>query len=228
MIEVIIVCEGRTEETFVNTVLLPHLATQDIFIQPRLISTSKHSKGGALDAQRVLRYFRNTLRERHDVYVTTFFDLYGLPPDFPGLSEAIRKTDPIDRARTVEAGLYSRVIQMVSGSRKRFFPYIQPYEFESLLFSDVAQFAEARPAWKRFISRLEAVRQSVASPEHINDGKDTHPSARLEILRPIYKKVNDGQAVSSRIGLHRIRAECLHFHHWLGHLESLSPLMQAE
>ena len=42
------------------------------------------------------------------------------------------------------------------------------------------------------------------------------------------KKVLHGQAVSSRIGLGRIRAECRHFHNWLKRLESLPPLIKAE
>ena len=228
MIQVIIVCEGQTEETFVKMVLGPHLAAQKIFFYPRLIATSRHSKGGALNDQRVLLYLRNTLRERQDVYVTTFFDLYKLPPGFPGLSEASRKVDPIDRATTVEAGFHSKVIQNVKCRQELFIPHIQPYEFESLLFSDISQFAKAQPEWKKFISGLEAVRQSVTSPEHINDGDRTHPSARLKHLRPPYKKVSHGQAVSSRIGLGRIRAECRHFHNWLKRLESLPSLIKAE
>lgn len=228
MIQVIIVCEGQTEEIFVNEVLSPHLANRVIFIEPRLIRTSNQSKGGALNCQRVMGYLRNTLRQRKDTYVTTFFDLYGLPPDFPGVSQATRQANPVDRATTIEAGLHSRVIQKVKCRQERFISHIQPYEFESLLFSDTAQFAKARPEWEGFISGLEAVRQSVPSPEHINDGNDTHPSARLQRLRPRYKKRLHGPVISSRIGLDRIRAECLHFHHWLTHLESLQPLKQAE
>ncbi len=31
--------------------------------------------------QRILRFLRDTLRQQRDTYVTTFFDLYGLPSD---------------------------------------------------------------------------------------------------------------------------------------------------
>ncbi len=44
----------------------------------------------------------------------------------------------------------------------------------------------------------------------------------------IVNKVLHGQAVSSRIGLSCIRAECRHFHKWLKRLESLPPLIKAE
>ena len=224
MTETIIVCEGPTEEAFVNKVLGPALAIQDIFVQPRLIATSRHAKGGALSGQRVLRFLRNTLRERQDTYVTTFFDLHALPSDFPGQSDAIARTDPIDRATAIEFGFHGAVLQEVGCRPDRFLPHIQPYEFEALLFSDIARFAEAEPLWKGLVGQLEAVRKSTSSPEHINDGPDTHPSARLRYLRPPYKKVSHGQAVSSRIGLDRIRAECRHFHKWLVRVEALPPL----
>lgn len=46
MKEVIVVCEGQTEEVFVREVLAPVLWLQDVYIDPRVISTSRHSKGG--------------------------------------------------------------------------------------------------------------------------------------------------------------------------------------
>ena len=224
MINAIIVCEGQTEEVFVTRILGPELAPHGIFVQPRLIATSKRAKGGALDKHRVLRFLRNTLRERRDTYVTTFFDLYALPTDFPGLSDASEQEDPLGRATDIETGFHARVIEEVGCREDRFIPHIQPYEFEALLFSDITQFAKAQPEWKGFIGQLEAVLQSVSSPEHINDGNDTHPSARLRNLRPPYKKVSHGYAISSRIGLRRIRAECDHFDKWITCMESLPPL----
>ena len=67
-----------------NRILYPALLGGNVLVQPRLIPTSRHAKGGALSSQRVLRFLRNTIRERSDTYVTTFFDLYELPSDFPG------------------------------------------------------------------------------------------------------------------------------------------------
>ncbi len=227
MINIIVVCEGQTEEVFVNKVLLPELLTRDVFIQPRLIATSKRSKGGALAGQRVLRFLRNTLRERKDAYVTTLFDMYGLPAGFPGLSAAISETDPLARATAIEVGFHAEVISEAECREGRFIPHIQPHEFESLLFSDVSQFAQAEPTWKPFVSQFETLAQSASSPEHINDGPETHPSARLRQLRPPYKKVSHGYAISSRIGLECIRNKCRHFNKWLSRIESVQPLKQA-
>lgn len=224
MMEVIVVSEGQTEEAFIKEMLQPALASRNVFIQPRIVATSRHSKGGSLKTQRVLRFLRNTLRERQDTCVTTFFDLYALPTDFPGFSEATVRPDPLDRAATVEAGFHTAVVREAGCRPKRFLPHIQPYEFESLLFSDTGRFAATKPEWTKFCDQLEAARRAVPSPEHINDGPNTHPSARLmRLLRPRYSKVRHGTAVSARIGLSSIRAECRHFDQWLTQLENLSP-----
>lgn len=122
------------------------------------------------------------------------------------------------------------LFQMAGCRPQRFVPHIQPYEFESLLFSDVARFAEVEPDWQRYIETLRSVRRSAASPEHINDGRNTHPAARLTTLLHSrkYRKVLHGAAVSARIGIECIRAECLHFGEWLDHVEGLPPLARAE
>lgn len=223
MTQVIVVCEGQTEEAFVSQVLAPCLVKESVFAEPRLISTSPHAKGGSLNRQRVLHYLRNTLRERSDTYVTTFFDLYGLPSKFFGVSGASRRSDPIERAKEIEAAFCNEVISRAECRRDRFLPHIQPHEFEALLFSDVSRFADVEPRWRALANELQSARESAKTPEHINDGAQTHPSARLQHLNPPYRKVLHGTIVSEKIGISRIRAECLHFDRWLKRLEALSP-----
>jgi hypothetical protein len=225
MIEVIVVGEGQTEETFVRDVLTLPLAQGGVMLQCRLIPTSRGSRGGALSRKRVLLFLRNTLRQRGDVYVTTFFDLYGLHPDFPGVRKAGGIPDPLARVCAIEAGFAEEVVQRAGCRPDRFVPHIQPYEFESLLFSDVTRFAEARSDWQGATAVLQTARDGAASPEHINDGQDSHPSARLgKLLGRRYQKVLHGSAVAGRIGLERIRAECAHFGAWLTRLETLPPI----
>ncbi len=225
MTEAVVVCEGQTEETFLRDVLAPALSVREIFVLPRIVPTSSKAKGGGLERQRVLWFLRNTLRERQDTYVTTFFDLYGLKPDFPGQADAAGIPDPLARASIIEMELAKAVVQEAKCRPERFLPHVQPYEFESLLFSDTGRFGEERPAWKTFIDQLETARRKARSPEHINDGPDIHPSARLRrLLRPRYDKALHGSAVSKRIGLDRMRAECRHFDKWLSRAEALPPL----
>ena len=68
-------------------------------------------------------------------------------------------------------------------------------------------------------------RFEAATPEHINDGANTHPSARLKnLLKPRYDKVLYGSGIATLIGLPPIRSECRHFDEWLARIESLQAL----
>ena len=224
MTQVAVVGEGQTEAAFVNLVLGPHLLACGVVARPRLIETSKTGRGGALSYDRVLLFLRNTLLEQANTYVTTFFDLYRLPSKFPGVSESSGYSDPIQRAKEIEAAFHTAVIEKTKCRPDRFLPHIQPYEFEALLYSDVSKFEEAEPQWRTHTDELRSALQSAGSPEHINDGDHTHPSARLKRLIPRYKKVSDGIRVSQKIGISRIRDECRHFDEWLQRLETLPPL----
>ena len=224
MIRLLIVAEGPTEEGFVNQVVAPAFWNRNTWPEPRLIPTSKYGCGGALNWDRVLRYLRNTLRESAETYVTTFFDLYALHKDFPGVEEATNLADPISRAQLIEAQFKEAAVAEAGCRADRFLPHIQPYEFESLLLSDVRRFPEHRSEWKTHLHQLEEARAAAATPEHINDGPETHPSARLDKLTPRYQKVLDGRRVAELVGLERMRGECVHFAQWLDRLEALTPL----
>ncbi|MCY4611601.1 MAG: DUF4276 family protein [Gammaproteobacteria bacterium] len=225
MIEVIAVCEGRTEEAFLNEILYHPMLDRSVLVKPRLIATSSGHAGGALTRQRVLRSLRSLLRGRKDTYVTTLFDLYGLPSDFPGRAESALRRDPLDRAAAIEAEFRRVVVQAAECRADRFFPHIQPYEFEALLFSDATKIAETEDMWSGHSEEMQRARRGAQSPEHIDDGPATHPSARLKSLsHPPYNKVVHGIAIARRVGLDRIRAECHHFNEWLTRLENLSPI----
>ncbi len=231
MIRVLVVCEGATEVVFTKKVLQPRLAVRRIFVEPRTIPTSSRGRGGDLRRARVIRYLRNTLRQAEgqvrrqdsDVYVTTLFDLYGLGNDFPGYLESLQLEDPIQRAEAIESEFHKVAVEESRTCPDRFFPYIQPYEFESLLFSDVERFPDIETRWKGYVARLLDIRRSASSPEHINDGADTHPSAQLRVL-PGYRKVRHGARVIQSIGLETVTSECRHFGEWFNRLEGLGPL----
>ncbi len=161
------------------------------------------------------------VKEREDAYVTTFFDLYGLPGDFPGRGEAARESDPLARARAVEHALHRVVVDLAGCRPEQFLPHVQPYEFEALLLSNPVRLSQVEPAWRQIATELGEALEGVASPEHLNDGENTHPSARLAALRPAYKKVRHSQALAREIGLPRMRDKCVHFNAWLTRLEAL-------
>jgi hypothetical protein len=205
--------------------MAPPLAVEGIYLQPRLISTSSQARGGALTPDRVFRFLRNTLRERTDTYVTTLFDLYRLAPGFPGAEAAAPLSDPLERASAIEVAFAASVIERSECRAERFLAYIQPYEFEALLFSGIEGVAEVETQWQSQLGPLQQARNDARSPEHINDGPTTHPSARLAALRhPSYQKTLHGPQIAGRIGLEQICAECSHFAAWLTRIGSLRPL----
>lgn len=226
MVEVVVVGEGRTEEDFLAKLVAPVLAREDVFVRPRLLRTSGSARGGALTRGRVLHHLPRFLKQRGDVYVSTFFDLYGLAPDFPGVRDATSLRDPLSRATAIEEAFRDVIVASAKCQPDRFLPHIQPHEFEALLFSDVSRFATVRPAWAKHTGRLSYERDSAQTPEYINEGPTSHPSARLLRLlsAPPYRKRLDGLNVAMSIGLERIRAECRHFDRWLSRMESLPPL----
>ena len=226
MTELVVVGEGQTEESFISRLVVPALAERAVYVTPRLLRTSRRARGGALTPERVLHQVPRILKERDGVYVSTFFDLYGLAPGFPGVSIAEGLADPISRAEAIETAFREAVVEVAKCRRERFIPHIQPYEFEALLFTDVSAFATVRSSWENYVRPLRDVRDSVATPEHINDGLATHPSARLGglLTQPGYDKRLDGTEIAAMIGLKRIRAGCQHFGQWLDRMESLRPL----
>ncbi|RVU45767.1 DUF4276 family protein [Lujinxingia sediminis] len=79
MTRVCIICEGQTEETFVNDVLVRPFAHRGVYLSAALIGKPGH-KGGRVNLQRLTRDLRAILGDPA-IYCTTFFDFYGLPAD---------------------------------------------------------------------------------------------------------------------------------------------------
>jgi len=223
MVDLIVVGEGQTEETFVRDVLAPALSANRIYASPRLINTSRERRGGALNLERVRKLIGNTLRERNDTYVTTLIDLYGLDTTFRGVTNS-KGHAPAARAARIEQLLHEDVIAFARCRPERFIPHIQPHEFESLRFSDIATLCDVESGWQAQSAPLIAARNAVDDPEWINDSPQTAPSKRLEQLRPRYRKVRHGPVAAARIGLDRIREHCPHFRQWYDRLVTLPAL----
>ncbi|MCC6366142.1 MAG: DUF4276 family protein [Bryobacterales bacterium] len=102
----------------------------------------------------------------------------------------------------------------------RFVPYLQLHEYEGLLFSDPAAFADAI-GQPKLSKELEIIRSSFPTPEDINDDPNRAPSKRILDIYQAYQKVIDGALAAERIGIDRMRAECPHFRDWLERLSAL-------
>ena len=101
------------------------------------------------------------------------------------------------------------------------FSYVQRYEFEGLLFSDVSTFESLVDVPVDSVKALHDIRTRFYTPEDINDDKDTAPSKRIKSLIPSYNKVVDGSLLAMEMGLNKIRAECPRFNAWVTRLENL-------
>jgi hypothetical protein len=175
-------------------------------------------RGGLFDFARPLRDIKQWLVQDRDAYVTTMFDLYGLPSDFPGLAASKRFRNSYHKVEHLEEEMATSV------NNRRFIPYIQLHEFEGLLFSDVTAIDDALSILesRSSLDQLRNIRASFASPEEINDGMTTAPSKRLLNLYSSYDKPLFGPLIAERIGLETIRRECQHFNAWLSRLETLA------
>lgn len=230
MARLLVHVEGQTEETFVNEVLGEYLEGKGYeSVSARILGNARlrRRRGGIRPWPSVRKDIINHLREDGGCIATTLVDFYGLPQKgdgaWPGRAEAANVATP-RRARCVEEALLENLAARMGANfdRSRFVPFVVMHEFEGLLFSDCAAFANGigQPDLE---SHFQEIREEFATPEDINDSPDTHPSKRVEDLVPGYEKPFLGTLAALAIGLARIRAECPHFRRWLERLESLVP-----
>lgn len=223
MIRVHVICEGQTEEIFVNNVLLGHFIPLDIYLYPSLIGKPGH-KGGNFKFERVLTDVKTLLLGDTTSYCTTFFDFYGLPEDFPGKREAANFSD----IKTKQAMISNRLGLQLSNhikesAMRQFIPYVQLYEFEGLLFSDPNAMA-CKIGKADLTDAFVAIRDQFETPEHVNNSPDTAPSKRIKKHFKQYDKVVHGSLIALEMGVDTICAECCLFNGWINKLKSLKPV----
>ena len=209
MIRLAISVEGPTEEEFSKAVLTTHLRSHGIEAQPVLLGRARGpSAGGGNVSVGRLALEMAYLYRSFDV-VTSLVDFYG----FRGNRD---KT-----AEELEALVRREVQQKIDWNQNRVLPYVQKYEFEGLLFSDVTAFSALVDAPLESVDLLRNIRSEVATPEDINDNWATAPSRRIKGVIQRYRKRLHGPLVAMEIGLEAIRAECPRFNEWMISLESL-------
>jgi hypothetical protein len=218
------IVEGQAEETFVNRVLIPQLATCSVWGNVRCVMTSrKHGvkyRGGLDSYARAKKDVVLWMKEdqNDDAFFTTMFDLYALPRDFPGHESAHRKTDPRQRVAALENAMFQDL------AHRRFIPYIELHEFEALLLADPKEFDWEYLEHDTAIMNLVSMVSEFDSPELIDDGNETAPSKRIIKQIPEYEgmKASAGPIIAEKIGLSKLRSKCRHFDEWLSKLEALA------
>lgn len=211
MIRVCIVCEGQTEVEFVKICLSPYLLNHQVHAFPSLLqSPSGNHRGGRVTVERLVKFMSHQYHQTDRI--TTLVDFYGFQ-DRNGRSRA-----------QLEADIRAGVASSTTGYDARFvLPYVQMYEFEGLLFTDPDAFEWVEDGWnERARSALKEVRQAFATPEDINNSRETAPSKRiLSIFEDgAYSKMEHGPLIAEAIGIDAIRRQCCQFDAWLNQLQA--------
>lgn len=219
-INVYVIVEGQTEQTFVREVLAPVMGHKGIFLHPALIGKPGH-KGGDIRFERAKGDIGRFLKQRSSTYISTMFDYFRLESSWPGNISIPGSPTAIEKAKKIETTTFGRIKELFPDHNVdgRFIPYIEMHEFEALLFSDASILADKIGVNK---VEIEDILNEFEDPEEIDDGPDTAPSKRLISLRSGYRKVAMGKTISEAIGIQAIREKCPHFDTWLTKLEQLT------
>ncbi len=208
--------EGPTEYEFCREVLGPHLRTFNVFAEAKIIVTKtniagSNAKGGGVSVDRVVSELKPLLHSFD--YVTTLYDFYGFKGRLVGET-------PDELGRRISQRL---------GEPRNFLPYVQKYEFESLLFSSPEIVGRAF-ASAPLARALQAAVDACGGAEQVNDSVDTTPSRRLmtafstHLIRQVYDKKFHGPYLLLEMGLPTVRQACPRFNGWMVQLERLTKL----
>lgn len=217
-----ILVEGQTEGEFVQTILNTYLNLKGLHLTITLIKTKKAVdnnpayKGGVISYGQIERDLKPLLGNTSVAAITTMFDYYGLPTDFPGYSHS----------EAQQPGCYQAVAYLEKQftdaiAHQNFIAYLSIHEFEALLFTAPEKIIEALPdANKDLISTLQDIRDKYSSPEEIN--KIAPPSKRILSYLPDYRKPLHGIKIATLIGIEAMLKVCPHFREWVTKLENLA------
>lgn len=219
------IVEGQTEETFVRQTVAPYLAEKEIIVSVRCVETGRKrnriSRGGMTSYIKAKNDIIRWMKEDHNAWFTTMFDLYALPNDFPGM--AISNSNPLERARYIENGILSDI--GVFQNTNKFIPYIQVHEFETLLLSFPEKLSTYffGPEYEQAIKDICDMCSEFDSVEYINCGRETSPSKRIISFIPEYDglKTTAGPEIAKEIGMEYLMKKCLHFKEWVEKLSSI-------
>lgn len=211
MIRVAISVEGQTEDEFCKQVLVPYFRNCNIELVSIIVTTkrkkcgTKH-KGGCINLYRIQSELTKILPNFD--YVTTFYDLYGFD---------------IEGTHTAEE-LENKISELFDNNRK-LIPYIQKYEFETLLFSEPSYYEEYFSD-SDAKTEIESIINSCGGVENINNSKETAPSKRInkffDKYNEQYDKVFHGASIADDIGLPIILEKCTRFKNWIDSIINLT------
>ena len=212
---VLIIAEGQTEEKFLKSIVFPYFYNKGLYsisvsiLPSKIMASGQRYKGGNITTNKVVDYAKRLI---HSGSVTTFFDYYGINEEFVGYKESLSCRTIKEKKECIENKLKCEL------NFPNFMPYIQMFEFEGLLFTNLDSF-ELIDNDKSKIQQLKDETLGFETPEHINNSKITAPSKRIETVYKQYGKTTDGILIAEEIGLTNILAKCHLFREWIERIE---------
>jgi hypothetical protein len=224
MNRVLVIVEGQTERAVLERVLAPYLSARGLWLYAKILGRPGH-KGGIRSFEAARKEILALLKQEPSSCVSTFFDYYGLPEDWPGLSQAKGKWAR-DTAVMVEQAMHGAVALKMDFTDipRRFIPYVQMHELEALLFAAPEIMASVFERLD-FESPFAQIVRDCGECEEIDDHATSAPSKRIENLFPGYRKGSGSMAqapiILNHIGMDRLRRACPHFSEWITKLEAI-------
>jgi len=217
-IEVMVLVEGQTEQTFIKSLLSPYifnLTKQKVFLTPM----QPGRQSGDVRFERYEKDIGKHLKQRNDTYITLMVDYYGVK-NWPGLEESKLQATHIKKAEVMNRETAKRVQELFPEQNReyRFIPYVSMHEIEALYFSDATSIAQIMNIER---TEIESILRKYGEPEAINDNPNTAPSKRLIKLSPEFKKTINGIAIAKAVGIQRMRERCSLFNEWVMRIENL-------
>ena len=191
----------------------------EIIVRANLLITNRklNAQGGMISFQQVKRDLHNMMSASHDTpyekhFFTTMFDLYELPPDFPGFPQM--PMEPYTRVKSIEEA-FGAVI-----NHYRFVPYIELNEFETLVLCNLPKVGQIYPNAQKQINELDKQwrEETGGNVELVNSSREFAPSKRL--IKAVegyynYDKRLMAVAATQDIGIEALRKQCEHFNQWI-------------
>ena len=224
-----VVVEGYSELYFVKRTLNKHFKGDPLF-DARCVLTNRDRRinyeyrGGLSNYQHAKEDIIKWLLSDADAYVSTMFDFYALPRNFPGYEQSLKLPTHLQQVQFLEQEMKKDILsddRLKDMFPDRFIPYIQLHEFESLLYTNIRvlqyNYLDAAD-----IKRIDALYDATKDipPEDINNGPQTAPSKRLKDAVK-YRKGDAPADWLETIGIGNIKSKCPHFSAWLEKLEGI-------
>jgi hypothetical protein len=224
MKKILISVEGPTEEQFIESILRPYLESilqpyllsDQCFLQPVILKTrrepsGKTYKGGVSSYDHIKKEVKFLLGDTSACIVTTMYDYYGLPNDFPGKKSLQPQWDAYQKVQHLE----EKFQEDKDINDPRFIAYLSLHEFEALLLSDIDQvIGYLKRKGARDLGSLSRIKNIL--PELVDDNNP--PSHRIRGAYRGYGKLSDGILLAEQIGLHTMLEKCPHFKQWVDRL----------